>query len=177
MGMFVGWEFAVECCCKFTKSSQIFALHVDLGFMRLDESAKVEKALKGAGIDLTVVDGTCALKFVKYGVSLQRNTCITRFFPASKTFYEATTIIDDVETEKLKDTVRPEVKRKIIGDTYMKISNQAVADFGLEFDDVILAQGTLRPDLIESASKLVRSRRPNRTWRYTLELAPYLASD
>jgi GMP synthase PP-ATPase subunit len=32
-----------------------------------------------------------------------------------------------------------------------------VKQFGLKFEDVMLAQGTLRPDLIESASKMVRA--------------------
>jgi GMP synthase (glutamine-hydrolysing) len=70
--------------------------------MRLNESAKVEKALSDAGIKLTVVN-------------------------AAETFYNATTFIDGVETEKLCETVRPEVKRKIIGDTYMKVSEEVRA--------------------------------------------------
>jgi GMP synthase PP-ATPase subunit len=70
--------------------------------MRLNESAKVEKALTDAGIKLTVVN-------------------------AAETFYNATTVIDGVETEKLCETVRPEVKRKIIGDTYMKVSEEVHA--------------------------------------------------
>ena len=38
-------------------SERIFAIHVDLGFMRKDESKKVEKALNEIGVKLKVVDG------------------------------------------------------------------------------------------------------------------------
>ncbi len=54
----------------------------------------------------------------------------------------------------MKVTVNPEVKRKIIGDTFMRVSEKAICDLNLRPDDVFLAQGTLRPDLIESASHL-----------------------
>ena len=50
----------------------------------------------------------------------------------------------------------PEEKRKIIGDTFMRVAEKAVAQFNLKPEDVFLAQGTLRPDLIESASTLAR---------------------
>lgn len=111
---------------------RIYALHVDSGFMRMQESKKVEKALAHIGLNLKVVD-------------------------ASKTFFTATTKIDGVETEMLSVTIKPEVKRKIIGDTFMHISDAACKEWGLEADQVLLAQGTLRPDLIESASTLASS--------------------
>jgi len=111
---------------------KIYALHVDQGFMRLNESARVHEALTAAGIHLKTIN-------------------------ASQTFYNARTIIDGKETEKLCETIRPEVKRKIIGDTFIRVTEEAVKEFGLQFDQVLLAQGTLRPDLIESASKIASS--------------------
>uniref|UniRef100_H2Y9E9 GMP synthase (glutamine-hydrolyzing) n=1 Tax=Ciona savignyi TaxID=51511 RepID=H2Y9E9_CIOSA len=57
----------------------------------------------------------------------------------------------------LSQTLFPEEKRKIIGDTFMKIVDYEAHAIGLTIDDCFLAQGTLRPDLIESASKLVSS--------------------
>jgi GMP synthase (glutamine-hydrolysing) len=114
------------------RKEQIYALHVDMGFMRLNESAKVGEALTAAGIQLTTID-------------------------ASQTFFNATTTIDGKESERLCETIRPEVKRKIIGDTFMRVTEDAVKSFGLQFDQVLLAQGTLRPDLIESASKIASS--------------------
>lgn len=108
---------------------RIFALHIDSGFMRQDESKKVEQALAQLGLNLRVID-------------------------ASQTFFNATTIIDGQPTIPLKQTLKPEEKRKIIGDTFIKVAEQAIADWNLNPDNVVLAQGTLRPDLIESASQL-----------------------
>jgi|UPI0004B0E736 GMP synthase (glutamine-hydrolysing) len=108
---------------------KIFALHVDSGFMRKDESKNVKTALEEIGVKLTVVDGW-------------------------STFSNATTEIRGQRTNILKDTVNPEAKRKIIGDTFMTISDVEARKFGLDPATCFLAQGTLRPDLIESASKL-----------------------
>lgn len=60
-------------------------------------------------------------------------------------------------TSKLNVTCNPEHKRKIIGDTFMTVSQAAIESFNLHPSDTLLAQGTLRPDLIESASHLVSS--------------------
>jgi GMP synthase (glutamine-hydrolysing) len=54
----------------------------------------------------------------------------------------------------LSEVIDPEHKRKIIGDTFVKVVQEFLRDNNFTFDDIILAQGTLRPDLIESASHL-----------------------
>jgi GMP synthase (glutamine-hydrolysing) len=109
--------------------SKIYALHIDNGFMRMNESLNVSNALKQVGMNLHVVD-------------------------ASETFYNATTTIDNEVTEKLNVTTKPEVKRKIIGDTFMRIADEHTRSLGLDVNHTYLAQGTLRPDLIESASSI-----------------------
>lgn len=53
---------------------------------------------------------------------------------------------------KLKGVTEPEDKREIIGNTFIDVLRQ------LDKDDDMLIQGTLRPDLIESASKLASQR-------------------
>lgn len=78
---------------------QIHCLHVDHGFMRQDESAGVVRALQKIGLKVVKVD-------------------------ASKDFAEARTVIDGEETEQLQITLNPEVKRKIIGDTFMHVSEK-----------------------------------------------------
>mmetsp|Transcript_22775 Transcript_22775/g.45064 ORF Transcript_22775/g.45064 Transcript_22775/m.45064 type:complete len:621 (+) Transcript_22775:87-1949(+) len=113
-------------------TDQIYALHVNQGFMRQNESEDVAKALRAVGINLTVVD-------------------------ASQTFYSATTMNEGKESDRLDSTLQPEVKRKIIGDTFMKVSEAEVGKMGLKFEEVVLAQGTLRPDLIESANEMASS--------------------
>jgi hypothetical protein len=39
---------------------------------------------------------------------------------------------------------RPEQKRRIIGDTFMRVADVAIKDLNLKPEDVFLAQGTLR---------------------------------
>eukprot|EP00494_Astrolonche_serrata_P031144 UN31413 len=112
---------------KAIPKDRLHCLHVDHGFMRYDESNRVDKALAGLGLNLKVLD-------------------------ASETFFNATTMIGKKRTLKLKDECAPEKKRKIIGDTFMVVADTYCKKIGLTMDNVVLAQGTLRPDLIESAS-------------------------
>lgn len=70
--------------------------------MRQDESAGVVRALQKIGLKVVKVD-------------------------ASKDFAEARTVIDGEETEQLQITLNPEVKRKIIGDTFMHVSEKVSA--------------------------------------------------
>ena len=112
---------------------QIHTVHVDTGFMRKDESSEVREALSKKGIKLSVTD-------------------------ARELFYAATTIINGEEPPPLHSVVDPEIKRVIIGDTFAKVMDKVIDDMGWATDNVVLAQGTLRPDLIESASKMASSR-------------------
>lgn len=120
------------------KEDQVIALHIDNGFMRQKESQKVEESLKKLGLKLQVVN-------------------------ASHTFYNATTMASGErssiraqkqKTKMLCQATDPEEKRKIIGDTFMNVANEIITEMNLNPDDVFLGQGTLRPDLIESASEL-----------------------
>lgn len=61
------------------------------------------------------------------------------------------------DSQMLCVTVNPEDKRKIIGDVFVKVTNEVIRELNLKPEEVYLAQGTLRPDLIESASHLVSS--------------------
>mmetsp|Transcript_1641 Transcript_1641/g.2050 ORF Transcript_1641/g.2050 Transcript_1641/m.2050 type:complete len:643 (+) Transcript_1641:32-1960(+) len=111
-------------------AERIYAIHVDHGFMRMNESKTVVTALKSVGLEIKVLS-------------------------VEETFLKATTKINGTETPPLEECIRPEWKRKIIGDTFMVVSDQAIKDFKLDVNKVLLAQGTLRPDLIESASNVV----------------------
>lgn len=92
----------------------------------------VAEALRAIGLNLRVVD-------------------------ASERFFNATTKegkgADAKDSLPLKSLCAPETKRRIIGDTFMHVTEQAVKDWNLP-ENIFLAQGTLRPDLIESASHL-----------------------
>jgi GMP synthase (glutamine-hydrolysing) len=108
---------------------RIHAIHIDNGLMRLDESRKVAEALKGIGLELNVID-------------------------ASVDFYNGKTDYKGMTIGPLKEMIAPEEKRSIIGDTFMRVAEREIMKLGLNPANTYLAQGTLRPDLIESASEL-----------------------
>ncbi|XP_064612030.1 GMP synthase [glutamine-hydrolyzing]-like isoform X2 [Liolophura sinensis] len=129
---------------KALKEDQVIAVHIDNGFMRKNESKKVVESLKNIGLHPKVVS-------------------------MAHTFYTGTTTItvksDDPtnssrkrKTNTLNTTVLPEEKRKIIGDTFMRVASDITEELSLKPEDVFLGQGTLRPDLIESASELASSK-------------------
>lgn len=107
--------------------------------MRKNESDNVERTLRENGVNLVVkrafhqfIKGTTTVK-------MQGSLYTT-------------------ETPLLSMTINPEDKRKIIGDVFIKVSNEVLREMKLRPEDVFLAQGTLRPDLIESASALVSTK-------------------
>lgn len=82
-------------------------------------------------------------------------------------FYNSTTVISGKKdqspvkkqvTKTLNVTTDPEEKRRIIGDTFIKVANEVCKEFNLDETNTYLAQGTLRPDLIESASSLASNK-------------------
>lgn len=107
---------------------KIHAVHIDTGFMRKNDILAIKK-LTSLGYAVTVLN-------------------------ESESFYNATTVINGKETARLCDTVLPEEKRKIIGDCFIKIVNNYFSTHNLNESNCLLVQGTLRPDLIESASGL-----------------------
>ncbi|XP_060075843.1 GMP synthase [glutamine-hydrolyzing]-like [Ylistrum balloti] len=123
---------------KALKEEQVIAVHIDNGFMRKNESSSVEQSLTRMGLSVKVIR-------------------------AAHTFYNGSTSvhIDKTDpnsrkrkTDTLNTTIHPEDKRKIIGDTFMRVANDVIEELNLKPEDVYLGQGTLRPDLIESASEL-----------------------
>lgn len=138
-------------CCALLRAAlndnQIYPVHINTGFMRENESLNVEIALKKIGINILVCE-------------------------AMDDFLNGTTVINDERTLALCKIISPEIKRKIIGDVFMKICDKILKENYLSVDQIsdeikndgqlwntfadewLLAQGTLRPDLIESASKL-----------------------
>ncbi|KAF7635196.1 hypothetical protein Mgra_00005310 [Meloidogyne graminicola] len=104
------------------------AIHIDNGFMRYNESSSIIKSLRAIGL------------------AVNRFNFFTEFLNAR--------IIDKgVETPPLKLVICPEQKRKIIGDTFIRCKDSAICQLNLD-TDLYLVQGTLRPDLIESASQI-----------------------
>lgn len=95
---------------------QLHAVFVDHGLLRANEAQEVEKALRGVGVNLTVVDAKAEFLGALKGVS------------------------------------DPEEKRKIIGREFIEVFRREVSRVKEAFPNMrFLAQGTLYPDVIESA--------------------------
>ena len=115
-------------------AERVIALHIDNGFMRARESALVHDSLAPLGLNLRTIDA-----------SAEFYNGVTQIKRRDGTQYSA---------GPLKEVVSPEDKRKIIGDTFMRVTETQTNALNLRAEDVFVAQGTLRPDLIESASAL-----------------------
>jgi GMP synthase (glutamine-hydrolysing) len=89
---------------------RLVAVHVDHGFMRVDESQTVKKTFQDLDVDLIVVEA------------------------------------QDQFLEKLVGVFDPEVKRKIIGEEFIKVFEEEARKAEAEY----LIQGTIYPDRIES---------------------------
>lgn len=107
---------------------QVYAVHIDSGMMRQDESDLVCEALKAIGLK-----------------HMQR-------INAEEIFLNATTDLDGTLIGPLSQTCEPEHKRRIIGDVFYHLITQAIEQAGLDLNETFIAQGTLRPDLIESGN-------------------------
>lgn len=103
--------------------------------MRKNESDEVEKSMKA--IDVNLIVRRAFHQFIKGTTTVKT--------PGS---------LYTTETAMLSMTIHPEDKRKIIGDVFMKVTDEIIREMKLQPEDVFIAQGTLRPDLIESASIL-----------------------
>ncbi len=114
---------------KALPASQVYALHVDTGFMRKDESAGVVEGLRQLGLtNLSHVDAS----------DLFYSTGLTRS--------------DGTWIPPLVDLHDPELKRELVGSLFMDVLRDELNRLNLDFDRAIFAQGTLRPDLIESGN-------------------------
>ena len=113
---------------KALPADNIYAIHIDSGFMRKNESDLVCENLKDLGMKNLIREN-------------------------AKDYFMNTI----VETEEgpigpLVNTVDPEKKRRIIGEIFIQIANKVIERLGLDKENTFIAQGTLRPDLIESGN-------------------------
>jgi len=177
---------------KALEPDQVYAVHIDNGFMRKNESAQVFESLKSLGLNLRVINawhqfytGTTMIPMkpeeIPEGMGNNNNNSP---IPSPPTPNNSTPSPDpktngDMDSDPphpppptqqqqqrvfkrkskpLNTTVEPEDKRKIIGDIFVEVANQVMVDLQLNPSQVLLAQGTLRPDLIESASKVASAK-------------------
>lgn len=113
---------------KALKPEQVFAIHIDHGLMRKNES-----------------DLICA-NLAKLGLTQMQR------INAEDAFFHTPLVIDGESYAPLSETCEPEKKRAIIGHMFFVVTEEATKALHLDFDTAFLAQGTLRPDLIESGN-------------------------
>ena len=107
---------------------QVYAIHIDHGLMRKNESDLICENLKRQG-----------LKHL-----LRVN--------AEEQFLYSAIEVDGKLLGPLTKLVDPEEKRQLIGNMFIKVTADACRSLHLDFAKTYLAQGTLRPDLIESGN-------------------------
>lgn len=114
--------------CRALRPDQVYGIHVDHGLMRKNESDLICENLESLGL-----------------VNMQR-------VDAEEEFFNTELTIDGVKYKALRETVEPEKKRAIIGHMFYVVTEKAAEKLDLDFNTAFLAQGTLRPDLIESGN-------------------------
>jgi GMP synthase (glutamine-hydrolysing) len=105
-----------ELLIKALGPEKVHLLHIDMGFMRSEESKQVIDIFKN-----------------RIGDNFH-------FVDASEIFISA-----------LKGVVSPEIKRNIIGETFVTICEKEMSKLNLE--NALLAQGTIYPDTVESGGE------------------------
>ena len=118
---------------KALDADNIYAIHIDHGFMRKNESDTVCEGLKRLG-----------LKHLKH-------------INAKDAFFSRTIEFEGRTIGPMTELVDPEEKRNIIGTVFIQIVYETAKELNLDLDKTFIAQGTLRPDLIESGNPLVGS--------------------
>ncbi|KII68132.1 GMP synthase [glutamine-hydrolyzing] [Thelohanellus kitauei] len=110
---------------------------IDTGLLRENEGYKVKQAFSELGIDVTVVEA--GPSFLNAHTFVQRGQSDGH----------------KIETGHLRITHLPEHKRQIIGNTFIATIRTVMDKLGLDLENTLLVQGTLRPDMIESGSSFV----------------------
>ena len=91
---------------------QVIAVHIDNGYMRKAESANVATSLASVGLTVQVIS-------------------------ANMEFMNSHTFLEDKKSALLCHTTDPEVKRKIIGDTFMNVANRIIEEMSLDPEKVM----------------------------------------
>ncbi len=110
---------------------RVYAVHIDSGFMRHQESDGVCEALQAIGLK-----------------NLRR-------IDAADYFFNGMAEVNGKTIGPLSTLTDPEQKRRIIGDVFYQMIQKAMAEADFDLDNAFIAQGTLRPDLIESGNRSV----------------------
>lgn len=106
----------------------IYAIHVDHGLMRKNESDIICELLKHLGLRNLIREN------------------------AAEKFFNSIVTIDGKSIGPLTKLVDPEEKRNLIGEVFVRVIQDVSDRLRLDPENSYWAQGTLRPDLIESGN-------------------------
>jgi GMP synthase (glutamine-hydrolysing) len=142
-------------CVRALRPEQVYAVHVDHGFMRLGESQAIVERFADFGF----APGHLVLA-EEAGRFAQATTRVPPPGARELSDEDGTVRFDPPrdswpETRPLADETDPQAKRLIIGDTFMEVARSRMESLGLGPDNTYLVQGTLYTDLIESGSREV----------------------
>jgi GMP synthase (glutamine-hydrolysing) len=118
---------------KALKPENIYAIHIDHGLMRKNESDIVCENLKQLGLQNLIQENAEAL------------------------FFNSVVEVNGRTIGPLTQILDPEEKRALIGDVFIQVIRNSAEKLQFNFDQTFWAQGTLRPDLIESGNPDVSS--------------------
>ncbi|NLY74073.1 MAG: glutamine-hydrolyzing GMP synthase [Firmicutes bacterium] len=113
---------------KALNPENVYAIHIDHGLMRKNESDQVCDNLRRMGLKNLIRENAAA------------------------DFFNSVIEVNGKKIGPLTRVVDPEEKRNIIGEVFIKVVKRIAAGLNLDFDKTYWAQGTLRPDLIESGN-------------------------
>jgi len=113
---------------KALDKEKIFAIHVDHGLMRKDESDIICGQLEQFGLTNLIREN------------------------AADIFLDTVVEINGSKIGPLTSIIDPEEKRNLIGQVFVKVLKDVSNRLRLDPDSTFWAQGTLRPDLIESGN-------------------------
>lgn len=111
----------------------IYAIHIDHGLMRKNESDNICENLKKLGLKHLIREN------------------------ARDTFFNSVVEINGKNIGPLTKIIDPEEKRSLIGTIFIKVVQKIAERLHIDFEKTYWAQGTLRPDLIESGNPDVSS--------------------
>lgn len=111
----------------------IYAIHIDHGLMRKNESDLVCENLQRLGLRHLIRENAADL------------------------FLNSVIEVDGRKIGPLTQIIDPEEKRMLIGEIFIRVVKKVAENLRFDFDRTFWAQGTLRPDLIESGNPDVSS--------------------
>jgi len=142
-------------CIRALSPGQVYAVHVDHGFMRSDESRDIVTRFADFGfLPGHLVLAEEAGRFVTSSTRVPPATATERIDADGQTSFDPPRETW-APTRALGEEIDPQAKRLIIGDTFMQVARERMRELGLGPDNTYLVQGTLYTDLIESGSREV----------------------